>query len=81
MSLVTTMGKYCFVDCDGPDCSKKIEHIDPEMLKQLVRMCKWDRRGDRWLCPDCAEKLPVKAPPGKRQRKPLPRKMRAGVTR
>jgi hypothetical protein len=80
MSLVTTMGKYCFIECDGPDCGKKIEHVDPELLKQLGRLCEWKRSDDRWICPDCAEKLGLKVPPTKRRGRSLPRKKKADAT-
>ncbi len=69
MSLVTTMGKYCFIQCDGPHCSKKIEHVDPEQAQQLVRLCGWVRFGEQWNCPDCTAKRPAKMSPGKRSRR------------
>jgi hypothetical protein len=81
MSLVTTMGRYCFITCDGPDCTKKIEHITPEQVKQLARMCDWEKNGDQWICPDCAARLSEKTPPGRRLRKSVPRRERPGVTR
>jgi len=69
MSLVTTMGKYCFIACDGPNCNKKIEHVDQKILKQLVRLCGWYPSDDEWFCSDCAAKLHIKAPPEKGQEK------------
>lgn len=81
MGLVTTMGKYCFIECDGPYCGKKIEHVDPELLKQLGSLCDWKKSNDRWVCPECAEKLQVKSPHRKRQGRSMPRKLRAGATR
>lgn len=81
MSLVTTMGKYCFIQCDGPDCTKKIEHIDPEQVKQLVRLCGWDHDGDQWMCPNCTARRPGKMPAGKRKVRPLSRKERPSAAR
>jgi hypothetical protein len=72
MGLVTTMGKYCFVECDRQGCTKKIEHVDPKALKQLVKLCGWERIGDQWICADCAEKSHRKPPPSARQRRALP---------
>jgi hypothetical protein len=74
MGLVTTMGKYCFIKCDGPHCSKKIEHLDPEQVKQLARLCDWQSYGDRWICPACAKKLDEEMLPRKRKGRALPRK-------
>lgn len=68
MGLVTTMGKYCFVECDMTGCSKRIEHIEPATLKQLVKLCGWERIDDRWFCAECTAKLHGEAPAGKRQR-------------
>lgn len=70
MSFTTTMGKYCFVECDMPGCGKKIEHIDPSTLKQLAKLCGWERNDDEWFCAECAERLHGKAPAGKGQRSP-----------
>jgi hypothetical protein len=65
MGLVKTMGRYCFITCDGPDCSKKIEHVDLEQVKQLARLCGWERRGEQWICPDCAARLFGDTPSGR----------------
>ncbi len=70
MSFVTTMGKYCFVECDMPGCSKKIEHVDPTTLKQLAKLCGWERSDDEWFCAECAERLHGKASAGKVQKRP-----------
>jgi hypothetical protein len=64
------MGKYCFIQCDGPDCSKKIEHIDPDLVQQLVRLCGWEKRGGQWNCPDCTARRPAKTPSRRRRGKP-----------
>jgi hypothetical protein len=71
MGLVTTMGKYCFIQCDGPACTKKIEHIDPEQVKQLVMLCGWEREGDQWMCPACVEAHYGSIPPRKGRSKSL----------
>ena len=80
MSLVKTMGRFCFITCDGPDCTRKIEHVDPEQVKQLAKLCDWERRGDRWVCPDCAARLSQKAPAVKGRKRPAPRKERQDAT-
>jgi rubredoxin len=67
MSLVTTMGKFCFIHCDGPDCSKKIEHIDPEQAKQLARLCGWEKIAEQWMCPACVARFEEKTPPRRRR--------------
>jgi hypothetical protein len=72
MGLVTTMGKYCFVECDRPSCSKKIEHVDPKTLKQLVKLCGWERIDDQWICADCAAKSHGKTAPSSPERRSLP---------
>jgi hypothetical protein len=79
MGLVTTMGKYCFVECDRPSCSKKIEHVDPKALQQLVRLCGWERIEDQWICVDCAAKLHERASPSARRRRSLPGSRKASA--
>lgn len=74
MGLVTTMGKYCFITCDGPHCSKKIEHLDTDQVKQLARLCGWERHGEQWICPACAEKLEEDTLPGRRKGRSRSRK-------
>jgi len=81
MSLVTTMGKYCFVECDRPGCSKKIEHVDPKALKQLVRLCGWERIDDQWICAECVGKLYGKTPLSARKRRPLPGDLKTSAPR
>ncbi len=66
MGIVRTMGQFCYIECDEHNCSKKIEHIDENILKQLARICEWENKGPQWLCPDCAGKEPTTA---KRDRK------------
>ncbi len=61
MGLVVTMGKFCFIQCDGQGCSKKMENNDEKMLKDIAKTCGWTDKGDSWLCPSCSEK------PGKKK--------------
>lgn len=56
MGLVTTTGNFCYIQCDRINCNRKMEHVNTKLLKELARLCGWDRRGRRWTCPDCAEK-------------------------
>ena len=81
MSLVTTMGRYCFIKCDGPDCARKIEHVDPEQVKRLAGLCDWEGSGDQWMCPDCTERLSGNRPPGKRRGRSVSRRERPGIAR
>lgn len=55
MGLITTAGKYCYVQCDRRNCNKKMEHIDPNLLRDLAKLCGWRKEGNRWSCPDCAK--------------------------
>lgn len=61
MGLTNTAGNYCFVQCDGFDCTKKIEHVDKKALARLAAICGWAREGNRWFCPDCAEQAGLKS--------------------
>jgi len=61
MGLITTLGKFCFIECDGLNCNKKIEHIDIKLLKELSILCGWKKTGQQWLCPDCKEELSIRA--------------------
>ena len=56
MGIVRTMGKFCYVECDDQNCTKKMENNDEELLKQLAKLCDWENIGAKWICPDCAEK-------------------------
>ena len=56
MGIIRTMGKFCYVECDLPNCNKKMEHIDEKVLKELAKLCGWMNRGNQWMCPECAEK-------------------------
>lgn len=57
MGLVLTMGKFCFVQCDGQNCNKKMENNDEKILRDLAKACGWYNKGDQWLCPACKERL------------------------
>ena len=68
MGIIRTMGKFCYVECDLPNCNKKMEHIDEKVLNELAKLCGWMNRGNQWMCPECAErtktqkKKPTKSP-------------------
>jgi hypothetical protein len=69
MGIIRTMGKFCYVECDLPNCNKKMEHIDEKVLKELAKLCGWMNRGTQWMCPECSErtkqqqkKKPTKSP-------------------
>jgi len=60
MGIIRTMGKFCYVECDLPNCNKKMEHIDEKVLKELAKLCGWMNRGNQWVCPGCAEETKKK---------------------
>ena len=60
MGIIRTMGKFCYVECDLPNCNKKMEHIDEKILKELAKLCGWLNRGNQWTCPECAERAKKK---------------------
>jgi hypothetical protein len=60
MGIIRTMGKFCYVECDQPNCNKKMEHIDEKVLKELAKLCGWMNRGNQWVCPGCAEETKKK---------------------
>ena len=67
MGLVTTVGNYCYVQCDRRNCNKKMEHVDLKLLKDLAQLCGWERSDDRWTCPGCSEQ-PEERKPSKKKR-------------
>ncbi len=60
MGLVTTMGKFCYIECDTLNCGKKIEKSGENLLRELAYLCGWQSRGNQWVCPNCAEKEKAK---------------------
>ncbi len=56
MGIVKGMYAFCYVECDGQNCNKKIEKNGEDALKQLAKICGWEHRDDRWLCPECVKK-------------------------
>ena len=73
MSMVKTMGKFCYIQCDIQNCGKKIEKNDENTLAEFARLCGWKSRGNQWLCPGCQEKEKGK----KREQKPVKAKKKA----
>jgi hypothetical protein len=70
MGIIRTMGKFCYVECDLPNCNKKMEHIDEKVLKELAKLCGWMNRGNQWMCPECAERnKPKRKKPTKSSKK------------
>jgi hypothetical protein len=61
MGLIRTMGGFCYVECDTRNCTKKMEHVDEKVLRELAALCEWENRGNEWTCPNCA-KIPSKGP-------------------
>ena len=62
MGLVTTVGNYCYIECDSRNCNKKMEHVDVKILKDLARLCGWKRGGPQWTCPTCSEQAEDRKP-------------------
>ncbi len=56
MGLITTAGKYCYIQCDRRNCNKKMEHVDLNLLKDLAKLCGWKKDGNLWTCPGCLER-------------------------
>ena len=56
MGIIRTMGGYCYIECDTQNCNKKVEQNDEKALKQLAKLCNWENRGERWICPECLAK-------------------------
>ena len=54
MGLITTTGKYCYVQCDRRNCTRKMEHVEQKPLRELAGLCGWENSGNQWTCPDCA---------------------------
>ena len=76
MGLIKTSGNYCYVQCDRLNCNRKMEHVDLKLLKELARLCGWERDADRWTCPNCAEERPASKSPRTSQ-KPVRRELEA----
>jgi hypothetical protein len=56
MGLMTTGGKFCYIQCDERDCGKKVHHYGEEILEQSARLLGWENRSNKWACPSCLEK-------------------------
>ena len=72
MSIIKTMGKFCYIQCDMQNCSKKIEKNDEDTLQEFAKLCGWKIKGKQWICPSCLEKEQEKkkeAKPGKTKKK------------
>jgi hypothetical protein len=70
MGLITTAGKYCYIQCDRRNCNRKMEHVDLDLLRDLAKLCGWKKDADRWTCPDCVEQLQRKKAVKTRQKSP-----------
>lgn len=55
MAMLITNGLFCYVECDHPGCSRKIEHNDEKMLLKLADWSGWKRTGNQWLCKSCSK--------------------------
>jgi hypothetical protein len=60
MGLIATAGKYCYVQCDRRNCTRKMEHVDVKLLQELAGLCGWENSGTQWTCPDCARQTATK---------------------
>ena len=68
MGLITTGGKYCYVQCDRRNCNRKMEHVDLNLLKDLAKLCGWKKDRYLWTCPDCVERVRRGKAPKSRER-------------
>ena len=55
MGVVTAMTQFCYIECDVPDCRKKVHHYGEQILTQMAKLLGWEHRGEKWLCPHCVE--------------------------
>ncbi len=60
MTVVKTMGKFCYIQCDTQNCNKKIEKNDEKTLPEFAKLCGWKSKSNQWTCPDCQEKEKAK---------------------
>ena len=56
MALVVTNDQFCYLECDHPECNRKIEHSDERMLLRLADWSGWKRIENQWLCKSCSKK-------------------------
>ena len=56
MGLIRARENFCYIECDTPNCNRKMEHVDVKILLQVARLCGWERRGTEWICPECVKK-------------------------
>jgi hypothetical protein len=56
MGLIRTIGNFCYVECDSRNCTKKMEHVDVKLLRQMAGLCGWEGKGNQWICPECVKK-------------------------
>jgi hypothetical protein len=68
MGLITTAGKYCYIQCDSRNCNRKMEHVDLNLLRDLAKLCGWKKDDNRWTCPACVEQVQRKKAVKARQR-------------
>lgn len=46
-----------FLDCENQKCTKKIKHVDQQMLLALAERSGWEKTMCRWLCPSCVKNI------------------------
>lgn len=77
MGLITTMGRFSYIQCDARNCTRKIERSGANQLRELAALCGWEFRDDQWLCPSCAQK----SRPKTKAKKPSKGKQKAQAAR
>ncbi len=65
MGLITTMGRFSYIQCDARNCNRKIERSGEDQVKELASLCGWVVRNNQWFCPTCSQK---ELPPPKRKK-------------
>ncbi len=56
MGMVTTIQKFCYIECDLWGCGKKIEKNQEDTLTDFAKICGWQKKRKQWICPDCKKK-------------------------
>lgn len=56
MGLVEGIWGYCYITCDRPNCTKRMDSGRCETLATVAKLCGWKKRGEHWICPECVKK-------------------------
>jgi len=56
MAIVTAPGRFCYLECDEPACSRKIYQYHERVVQEVALLSGWKNHGASWICPACAAK-------------------------